>query len=69
VNALDIVDKSVVNPGLVGFLVVAALGFALYLLVKSMRKQISRIEVPSEEELRTRKVPADTGTKTPPTAP
>lgn len=68
-NALDIVDKSVVNPGLLGFLVVAALGFALYLLVKSMRKQISRIEVPSEEELRTRKVAAGTGTGTPPTAP
>ncbi|GAA3422595.1 hypothetical protein [Streptosporangium vulgare] len=40
------------SPGLLGFLVVAGLGFALYVLVKSMRKQISRIEVPSEAELR-----------------
>ncbi|MGC5014609.1 hypothetical protein ACLQ2R_27905 [Streptosporangium sp. DT93] len=41
-----------VSPGLLGFLVVAGLGFALYLLVKSMRKRISKIEVPSEAELR-----------------
>ena len=66
--AFDTVTKGDVSPGLLGFLVVAGLGFALYLLVKSMRKQISRIEVPSEAELRERK---DTGaaTTTTPTAP
>ncbi|MEV8630071.1 hypothetical protein AB0395_00300 [Streptosporangium sp. NPDC051023] len=47
-NALN----DMVSPGLLGFLVVAALGLALYLLVKSMRRQISKIEVPSEAELR-----------------
>ncbi|GIH99033.1 hypothetical protein [Planobispora takensis] len=41
-----------VSPGLLGFVVVAALGFALFFLIKSMRKQISKIEVPSEAELR-----------------
>ncbi|MER7210908.1 hypothetical protein [Streptosporangium sp. NPDC000239] len=46
--------NSLVSPGLLGFLMVAALGLALYLLVKSMRRQISKIEVPSEAELRQR---------------
>lgn len=44
-----------VSPGVLGFLVVAALGFALYLLIKSMNKQISKIEVPSEAELKAEK--------------
>ncbi|MGJ6961089.1 hypothetical protein ACSDR0_04205 [Streptosporangium sp. G11] len=64
--AFDTVTKGDVSPGLLGFLVVAGLGLALYLLVKSMRKQISRIEVPSEAELRERN--GTTGTTTP-TAP
>ncbi|GAA3126044.1 hypothetical protein GCM10010466_16160 [Planomonospora alba] len=48
--ALDTFDPADVSPGLLGFLVVAAIGLALFLLVKSMRKQISRIELPSETE-------------------
>ncbi|MBB5134074.1 hypothetical protein HNP84_003800 [Thermocatellispora tengchongensis] len=40
-----------VSPGLLGFVVVAALGFALFLLIKSMNKQISKIEVPHEADL------------------
>ncbi|WP_436761683.1 hypothetical protein [Streptosporangium sp. V21-05] len=64
--AFDTVTKGDVSPGLLGFLVVAGLGFALYVLVKSMRKQISRIEVPSEAELRERN---GAGTTTTPTAP
>jgi large-conductance mechanosensitive channel len=40
------------GPGLVGFLVVAARGFALFFLIKSMNRQISKIEVPSEDEQR-----------------
>ncbi|MER5626550.1 hypothetical protein [Streptosporangium sp. NPDC002544] len=62
----NVLDESVVNPGLVGFLVVAAMGVALYLLVKSMRRQISRIEVPSEAELRKQQ---STAGSTTPTAP
>ncbi|MET8141854.1 hypothetical protein ABZU32_16230 [Sphaerisporangium sp. NPDC005288] len=40
-----------VGPGLIGFLVVAAIGVALYFLVKSMNKQISKIEVPRQADL------------------
>ncbi|GAA3837955.1 hypothetical protein GCM10022226_70160 [Sphaerisporangium flaviroseum] len=40
-----------VGPGLIGFLVVAAIGVALYLLVKSMNRHISKIEVPHEADL------------------
>ncbi|MDP9848960.1 hypothetical protein [Streptosporangium lutulentum] len=50
--ALDTAIKGEIGPGLVGFLVVAALGFALFFLIKSMRKHVDRIEVPSEAELR-----------------
>ena len=38
------------SPGLLGFVVVALLGFALYWLIKSMNKQMSKIEVPREDE-------------------
>jgi hypothetical protein len=41
-----------IGPGLLGFLVVAAIGFALFFLIKSMNKQISKIEVPHERDLR-----------------
>ncbi|MEU4573797.1 MULTISPECIES: hypothetical protein [Nonomuraea] len=41
-----------ISPGILGFTVVALIGFALYLLIKSMNKQISKIEVPYEAELR-----------------
>ncbi|GGS66170.1 hypothetical protein GCM10010156_26450 [Planobispora rosea] len=61
--AFDTVPKGDVSPGLIGFLVVAALGFALFLLIKSMKRQISKIEVPSEAELR--KVPAQAEQRTP----
>ncbi|MBO3752291.1 hypothetical protein J5X84_40060 [Streptosporangiaceae bacterium NEAU-GS5] len=40
------------GPGLLGFLVVAAIGGALFFLIKSMNRQISKIEVPSEDEQR-----------------
>ncbi len=36
------------SPGLLGFVVVALLGLALYLLIKSMNKQMSKIQVPHE---------------------
>ncbi|MFI0422308.1 hypothetical protein [Spongiactinospora sp. 9N601] len=47
---LAIAPRGDVSPGLLGFLVVAALGVALFLLIKSMNKQISKIEVPYEDE-------------------
>jgi large-conductance mechanosensitive channel len=39
-----------VSPGLLGFVVVAFLGLALFILIKSMNKQISKIQVPRENE-------------------
>ncbi|MEV5411540.1 hypothetical protein AB0K60_22220 [Thermopolyspora sp. NPDC052614] len=44
-------DTNLVTPGVLGFLVVAAIGLALYFLIKSMNKQISKIEVPHEADL------------------
>ncbi|MFG1617724.1 hypothetical protein [Nonomuraea wenchangensis] len=35
-----------VSPGLLGFVVVALIGFALYFLIKNMNKQMAKIEVP-----------------------
>lgn len=64
------VDVNQVSPGLLGFLVVAALGFALYLLIKSMNKQISKIEVPHEADLvREEKRPAEQGAANKPGGP
>ncbi|MGP3913980.1 hypothetical protein [Nonomuraea sp. 10N515B] len=37
-----------VSPGLLGFVVVALIGLALYMLIKSMNKQMSKIQVPHE---------------------
>ncbi|MFG1703890.1 hypothetical protein ACFLIM_11925 [Nonomuraea sp. M3C6] len=39
-----------VSPGLLGFVVVALIGVALYFLIKSMNKQMSKIQVPREDE-------------------
>ncbi|MBB6546054.1 hypothetical protein [Nonomuraea rubra] len=39
------------SPGLLGFVVVALLGLALYILIKSMNKQMSKIQVPREGEI------------------
>ncbi len=37
-----------VTPGVLGFVVVALLGLATYLLIRSMNRQIKRIDVPDE---------------------
>ncbi|GAA3577944.1 hypothetical protein GCM10022419_069120 [Nonomuraea rosea] len=37
-----------VSPGLLGFVVVALIGVALYMLIKSMNKQMTKIQVPHE---------------------
>jgi hypothetical protein len=41
-----------VTPGVLGFSVVAALGLVLFFLIRSMRKQLGRIQAPSEEDLK-----------------
>jgi hypothetical protein len=51
-TALLAVPEDKVSPGALGFVIVLALGVALYLLIRSMNKQIARIEAPSEEELK-----------------
>ncbi|MEW9553601.1 hypothetical protein [Nonomuraea sp. NPDC050783] len=37
-----------VSPGLLGFVVVALIGLALYFLIKSMNRQMAKIQVPRE---------------------
>ncbi|GAA2283549.1 hypothetical protein GCM10010149_30790 [Nonomuraea roseoviolacea subsp. roseoviolacea] len=44
-----------VSPGLLGFVVVALIGVALYFLIKSMNKQMSKIKVPHEGDTDDRK--------------
>lgn len=39
-----------VTPGTVGFLVVAAIGIALWFLIKSMNKQIKKIDFKGQNE-------------------
>ncbi len=46
------VNEDQVTPGVVAFFIVAALGVTLWLLIRSMNKHISRIEAPSEDDLR-----------------
>jgi hypothetical protein len=46
------VTEDQVTPGVIAFLVVAALGVTLFFLIRSMNKQISRIEAPHEEDLK-----------------
>lgn len=48
------VDPAQVRPGLLGFFVVAALGLATFLLIRSMLKQVRKIHIeePEEEERR-----------------
>ncbi|MEU7858895.1 hypothetical protein [Nonomuraea sp. NPDC049141] len=40
-----------VSPGLLGFVVVALIGVALYILIKSMNKQMSKIQVPRAADI------------------
>ncbi|MEO7979492.1 MAG: hypothetical protein ABI807_01110 [Sporichthyaceae bacterium] len=47
-----------VSPGVLGFAVVALLGVATWLLVRSMRRQIKRIDIP-EGGTPTRAEPVD----------
>ena len=49
VHALTVaVDESKVTPGVLGFLVVALLGVATFLLIRSMNRQIKRIDLPDD---------------------
>jgi flagellar biosynthesis/type III secretory pathway M-ring protein FliF/YscJ len=52
VNTALAVNEDQVSPGALGFFVVVALGVALFFLIRSMNKQIARIEAPHEEDLK-----------------
>lgn len=41
-------SPDVVTPGLLGFIVFALLGLALFLLVRSMNKHVRRVDVPED---------------------
>jgi len=41
-------EESKVTPGLLGFVVVALLGLATFLLVRSMNRQVRRIDLPDD---------------------
>ncbi len=48
--AADTLDTNKVTPGLLGFLVFAALGLATWFLVKSMNKQFKRVDFVEQPE-------------------
>ncbi|GGO08735.1 hypothetical protein GCM10010116_17770 [Microbispora rosea subsp. aerata] len=41
-------DASSYGPGLLGFIVIAAIGLALFFLLKNMNKQMRKIQVPPD---------------------
>ncbi|GAB2599575.1 hypothetical protein GCM10027168_35780 [Streptomyces capparidis] len=43
-------DKNKVTPGVLGFLVFAAIGVAVWLLMKNMNKQFSKIDFEEQPE-------------------
>jgi hypothetical protein len=50
VLAAGSVTNNEVTPGVLGFLVVAGMGVALYFLLKSLSKQLRKIPPPPEDE-------------------
>lgn len=48
--AAEALDESKVTPGLLGFVVFAALGVATWFLAKSMNKQFKRVNFVEEPE-------------------
>ena len=47
-SSVRAVEESNVNPGLLGFVVVALLGVATWLLIRSMNRQIKKIDLPDD---------------------
>jgi hypothetical protein len=50
VLVLRAADDADVSPGVIGFLVVALLGVATWLLLRSMTRQLKKIDLPDEHE-------------------
>ncbi len=53
-----------VEPGLLGFLVVAGIGIALVFLLRSMNKQFRTLPPPPEDTVTDKATTTDTGTTT-----
>jgi hypothetical protein len=41
--------STIYGPGVIAFLIVAALGLALFFLIKSMNRQFTKIQVPDDK--------------------
>ncbi len=46
---LRAVEENDVSPGVIGFVVVASLGVATWLLIRSMNRQLKKIDLPDDE--------------------
>ena len=55
------IDESKVTPGTLGFLIVVALGVALWLLIRSMNKQMNKIDFDERDAERPDSGKADAG--------
>jgi hypothetical protein len=44
------VDDNDVSPGVIGFVVVALLGVATWLLMRSMTRQLKKIDLPDDDQ-------------------
>jgi hypothetical protein len=55
-------SPDVVTPGLLGFIVFALLGLALFLLLRSMNKHVRRVDVPADHREDEPPKRPDTGT-------
>lgn len=49
--ALLLVPEEAVSPGILGFMVVFAIGLALFFLIRSMNRHIGRIQAPREADI------------------
>ena len=50
VSVVRAVDESDVSPGVIGFVVVALLGVATWLLLRSMTRQLKKIDLPDDDQ-------------------
>jgi hypothetical protein len=48
--ATQAVDDNDVSPGVLGFIVVALLGVATWLLLRSMTRQLKKIDLPDDDQ-------------------
>ncbi|RAY14365.1 hypothetical protein DPM19_15485 [Actinomadura craniellae] len=52
VGPLAVPDDEAVSPGVLGFLVVVGIGLALVFLLRSMNKQMKKIQAPRDEDIK-----------------